>query len=85
MGIIGWLITGLVAGAIARFLLPGRDPMGLGGTLLLGLVGSFVGGAIFGLLFGSDEVGIFGSVIGAVITLIAYKAWLRKGEQRQMA
>lgn len=84
MGIIGWLITGLVAGAIARLLVPGRDSMGWGGTLLLGLAGSLVGGALFGLLFGSDEIGIFGSVLGAVIALLAYNAWFRS-DRRRMA
>ena len=45
MGIVGWLILGLVAGAIARLLVPGRDPLGWGGTLLLGLAGSLLGGS----------------------------------------
>jgi uncharacterized membrane protein YeaQ/YmgE (transglycosylase-associated protein family) len=46
VGIIGWLLLGLVAGALARLLVPGRDPMGWIGTILLGLVGSFVGGLL---------------------------------------
>jgi uncharacterized membrane protein YeaQ/YmgE (transglycosylase-associated protein family) len=78
MGIIGWLILGLVAGAIARLLVPGRDPMGWGGTLLLGLAGSLVGGFLANVLFNDTAVGLFGSVVGAVIVLLAYNAWARR-------
>ena len=44
MGIIGWLVLGLLAGGIAKILLPGRDPGGLFGTTLIGVAGAFVGG-----------------------------------------
>jgi uncharacterized membrane protein YeaQ/YmgE (transglycosylase-associated protein family) len=44
VGIIGWIILGLLAGGIAKFLLPGRDPGGLLGTTLIGIAGSFIGG-----------------------------------------
>ncbi|MFC9932399.1 GlsB/YeaQ/YmgE family stress response membrane protein [Streptomyces sp. NPDC127190] len=44
MGVIGWIILGLLAGAIAKLLLPGRDPGGLIGTTLIGVAGAFVGG-----------------------------------------
>ena len=77
MGIIGWLILGLVAGALARLLVPGRDPMGWVGTLVLGLVGSFVGGLLADLLFDDEAIGLVGSVIGAVLVLLAYNAWMR--------
>lgn len=46
MGIISWIILGLIAGAIAKILLPGRDPGGLVGTTLIGIAGAFVGGWI---------------------------------------
>jgi len=46
MGIIGWIILGLLAGAIAKILLPGRDPGGLVGTTLIGIAGAFLGGWI---------------------------------------
>lgn len=78
--IIVLLLFGLVAGALARLLVPGRDPLGIGGTILLGIVGSFVGGFIGFLLFGSDidegalqPSGLIGSVIGAVIALLIWR------------
>lgn len=78
MGIIIWLVVGLIAGALARLLVPGRDPMGLVGTLVLGLVGSLVGGFLGNLIFeGNFDVaaaGILGSVVGAVIALIVYRS-----------
>ena len=74
MGIIGWLIVGLIAGGLARLLVPGRDSMGLLGTLVLGLVGSLVGGFLADLLFDDTAVGIIGSTIGAVIVLLGYRA-----------
>ena len=54
MNIIWWLIVGLIAGALARLLVPGRDPMGLLGTLVLGLVGSLIGGFLGDLFSGSE-------------------------------
>lgn len=82
MGIIGWIVFGLVAGALARLLVPGRDSMGWLGTLLLGLAGSFVGGFLADLIFDDEAVGLFGSVVGAVLVLLAYNAW---GRQKQTA
>jgi uncharacterized membrane protein YeaQ/YmgE (transglycosylase-associated protein family) len=77
MSIIGWLIIGLLAGAIARFLVPGRDPMGLLGTMLLGLGGSLVGGLLGNLIAGEGmaitAAGLLGSIIGAVILLLIYR------------
>jgi uncharacterized membrane protein YeaQ/YmgE (transglycosylase-associated protein family) len=79
MAIIGFLLLGLVAGAIARFLVPGRDPMGWVGTLVLGCVGSLLGGFLAKALFNdSDGVGLIGSVIGAVIALLVYNAVTRR-------
>ena len=74
MDIIGWLIVGLVAGALARLLVPGKDPMGVLGTLVLGLVGSIVGGLLGRMIFDDTSVGIVGSVIGAVIVLLVYRS-----------
>ena len=79
--IISMLIIGLIAGALARLLVPGRDPMGIGGTILLGVIGSFVGGFIGWALFGKDlgegalqPSGLIGSVVGGVIALLVYRA-----------
>lgn len=77
-GLILFLVMGLIAGAIARFVLPGADPMGLGGTMLLGVIGSFIGGAIGALLSGGsimafNTVGLIGSVLGAIIALLVYR------------
>ena len=75
------LVIGLIAGAIARLLLPGRDPIGFPGTILLGVVGSFVGGFLQNLLFYHTlsisrihPVGIIGSIIGALLILLLVRA-----------
>ena len=77
MGILGWIVLGLVAGALARLLVPGRDPIGFIGTILLGIVGSLVGGFLAELLFDDEAVGLFGSVVGAVLVLLAYNGLMR--------
>ena len=77
MGIIGWIIIGLLAGAIARWLMPGPDPMGWLGTIVLGIVGSLVGGTILNLLTGGgfelSAAGILGSILGALIVLFVWR------------
>jgi len=78
MGIIVFLIVGLIAGFIARALVPGPDPMGWLGTMILGIVGSFVGGTLAALVFGGtldlSASGLVGSVIGAIIVLLIWRA-----------
>lgn len=74
MAIIGFLIIGLIAGFLARAILPGRDPMGLLMTMVLGIVGSFVGGFLAkALLNDNDGVGLIGSVVGAIIVLFIWR------------
>lgn len=77
MGIIGWIIIGLIAGAVARWIMPGPDPMGWLGTIVLGIVGSLVGGTLLGLLFGGSlelsAAGILGSILGALIVLFVWR------------
>jgi uncharacterized membrane protein YeaQ/YmgE (transglycosylase-associated protein family) len=75
--IIGLIIIGLVAGFIARALVPGRQSMSVLQTILLGIVGSFVGGFLGRILFGSGDGLVqpsswIGSIIGAIIVLLVY-------------
>jgi len=78
VGIIAFLIVGLIAGFIARALVPGPDPMGWLGTMILGIIGSFVGGTLAALIFGGtlelSASGIVGSIIGAIIVLLIWRA-----------
>ena len=75
--IIFLLVFGLVAGALARLVVPGKQDLSIGGTVLVGIVGSFVGGFIGWAIFDHDRTsgalqpsGIIGSVVGAVIVLL---------------
>ena len=75
--IIVLIIVGLISGAIARLLMPGRDPIGIFGTIVLGIVGSFVGGFLQNLIqyhtmsiHSFHTVGIIGSIIGAFVLLL---------------
>jgi len=83
--IIGALIIGLIAGALARAVVPGDDAMGLGGTIVLGLAGSLVGGFLGWLIFRSDGdegafqmSGIIGSFIGSILVLLVWRASKRR-------
>ena len=73
MSLIGWVLFGLVAGAIAKFLHPGYDAIGIGGTIVLGIVGSLIGGGIAYLLhLGTNPyqpAGWILSIIGALLVL----------------
>ena len=75
MQIIWMVVLGLVAGAIAKLLMPGKDPGGWVVTALLGIGGSIVGGYAFGLvgLTGGGPAGLIGSVVGACLLLAAYR------------
>ena len=75
MGLLWMVLLGLVAGAIAKMLMPGKDPGGWVVTALLGIGGSIVGGFAFGLLgFGSGgPAGLIGSVVGACLLLAIYR------------
>jgi len=75
------VVIGLIAGFIARAVVPGNDAMSIGATILLGIVGSFVGGLIGYALFRKDgddgafqASGIIGSIVGSIIALLVYRA-----------
>ena len=83
MNLIGWAIFGLLAGAIARFVLPGKQAMSWLMTMLLGVAGSFVGGGLSYLIFGSGSglmqpSGWIMSILGAVVLLFAYSMFAAK-------
>jgi uncharacterized membrane protein YeaQ/YmgE (transglycosylase-associated protein family) len=84
--IITLIIVGAIAGFLARLVVPGPDPMGVVGTIVLGIVGSFVGGFLGYVLFGKDAgagalqlAGIIGSILGAIVALLVYRAVNRRG------
>ncbi len=86
--IIYLLVIGLIAGFIARALVPGKDSMSVGATIVLGIVGSFVGGFIGYVLTHHDAndgalqaSGIIGSIVGAVIALLVYRAVNGRGHR----
>ena len=87
--IIGMIIIGAIAGFIARALVPGKDSMSIPATILLGIVGSFIGGLLASLLFGGGDgesflrpSGLIGSIIGAIIALLVYNAVSGKKRSR---
>jgi len=78
--IITLIIVGLIAGFLARAIVPGDDSMSIAGTIVLGIVGSFVGGFLGWALMGRDLAegalqpsGIIGSIVGAVVALLVYR------------
>ena len=71
---IWWLIVGLIAGALARLIMPGRDPMGIVATIILGIVGSLVGGLVSMAIWrnegtGFHPAGLLLSRLGAILVL----------------
>ena len=78
MGIISWIVVGLIAGFLAKFLLPGDDPGGLIITTLIGMAGAVVGGILIGVLGGAGATGfnvwsILVATLGAVMLLFVYR------------
>jgi len=80
MGFIWMLIIGLIAGALARLIMPGRDPMGIVMTIILGIVGSILGGLVSRAIWGTDTpesgfrpAGLLLSIIGAILVLWIYR------------
>jgi len=86
--IVSIIVIGLIAGALARLVVPGRQNLSIPMTIVIGIVGSFVGGFLGYLLFGKDAesglfqpAGIIGSIIGAIVVLLI---WTRVGARRSV-
>jgi uncharacterized membrane protein YeaQ/YmgE (transglycosylase-associated protein family) len=77
MWIIALIVGGFIVGGLARFALPGPDPMPWYATIALGIGGSLLGGIIFGLLVG-HAVGFLGAFIGAVILLALHRKYVQR-------
>jgi uncharacterized membrane protein YeaQ/YmgE (transglycosylase-associated protein family) len=80
MGILTWIIVGLIAGALAKLIMPGDDPGGIIVTIIIGIVGAFIGGFVFNLLGSSGVTGfniwsLIVATIGAIILLAIYRAF----------
>ncbi len=74
-GILMWIIVGLIAGALAKLIMPGKDPGGIIVTILLGIGGSIIGGWLAAIIVGgAGPAGLIGSIIGAIILLAIYRA-----------
>lgn len=83
MGFISWMFLGLVAGALAKFIMPGKDPGGMIVTILIGIAGAIVAGFLgsfigLGKVESFDLWGIFVSTIGAILLLIVYRLLRKK-------
>ena len=79
MGILTWIIIGLVAGLLGKLIMPGDDPGGIIVTILLGIVGAFVGGFVVNLFGGAGVTGfniwsVLVATLGAIILLAIYRA-----------
>ena len=78
MGIISWIVVGLIAGALAKLVLPGDDPGGIIVTAIIGMVGAVVGGFVFGIIGGTGATGfnvwsILVATVGAILLLLIYR------------
>jgi uncharacterized membrane protein YeaQ/YmgE (transglycosylase-associated protein family) len=84
MGILSWVIMGLIAGALAKFIMPGKDPGGIIVTILIGVAGAFIGGFLgsaigFGTVTGFNLVSIALATGGALLLLFLF----RRGKRRR--
>ena len=80
-GILGWILFGLVVGALAKLVMPGRDPGGIIVTILLGIVGAVVGGFIgrsLGFYGPGQSAGFLMSIAGAIVLLAIYRMFTRR-------
>lgn len=86
MGIIAWIVIGLLAGAIAKALMPGKDPGGIIITMLIGIAGGLLGGFLGKVIFGVDSIdGFFdlstwiAAIVGSVVLLALYRLFTGRG------
>ena len=80
LGILGWIIFGLIAGVVAKLLMPGRDPGGFIVTIVLGVAGALLGGFVgqtLGLYREGEAAGFLMSVVGAILLLVLYRMFMR--------
>jgi uncharacterized membrane protein YeaQ/YmgE (transglycosylase-associated protein family) len=88
MGILSWIIVGLIAGALAKFIMPGKDPGGIIVTMLIGIVGAVIGGFVVGLVIGGDLISginittIVVATLGAIILLAIYRWYVGRSASR---
>jgi len=80
MGILTWIIVGLIAGVLGKLIMPGDDPGGFIVTIVIGIVGAFLGGFVFNLLGSTGVTGfniwsIIVATVGAIILLAIYRAF----------
>lgn len=76
MGILGWIVFGLIVGVVAKFVMPGRDPGGLIVTILLGIAGAVVAGYLGGMLgwyAPGEPAGFIMAILGAILLLFVYR------------
>ena len=76
--IIGYIVVGVIVGVLARFLVPGRDPLGILGTIVLGILGALIGGWVAGAIF-PDTAGIdwIASILAAIVLVLLWRAVAR--------
>ena len=89
MGIIGWILLGLIAGAIAKAILPGDDPGGIIVTTIIGIVGALLGGFLATAIFGAHPLDNFfdlstwlTAIVGAIILLLVYRLFTGSRRRR---
>ncbi|MFE9172281.1 GlsB/YeaQ/YmgE family stress response membrane protein [Streptomyces kebangsaanensis] len=92
MGIIAWILIGLLAGAIAKLLLPGKDPGGIIVTMLIGIAGGLLGGWLGKVIFGVESINGFfhlstwiAAIVGSLILLVLYRLFTGNGGSRRHA
>ena len=89
MGILAWIAFGLIAGAIAKFIMPGKDPGGCLGTVVIGILGAVIGGFVGSELLGIGSVTGFNvrslgiAILGAIILLLLYRLFIERRPRRR--